>query len=152
MRGRVFLVVAPRVFYLGGFFVSRERSQIFLFFSCKSRGDQYLRGTSIMSSVLVVRLAMCSLEAPRVFYLGGFFVSGEGIRFSCFSLAIEEEISILELFSFVKKYFSKPAGRETRKLLKSSLEFFSGGFFVLRRKCGFLDFVLLFGEESLPLE
>ena len=42
--------------------------------------------------------------------------------------------------------------RETGKLLRSSPEFFSGGFFVLRRKGGFLDFVLLFGEESLPLE
>ena len=67
-----------------------------------------------MSSVLVVRLAMCSLEAPRVFYLGGFFVSGEGIRFFCFSLANREKISILGLFSFVKKYFSKLAGREIR--------------------------------------
>ena len=37
-------------------------------------------------------------------------------------------------------------------LLRSSPGFFPGGFFVLRRKCGFLDFVLLFGEESLPLE
>ena len=100
--------------------------------------------------MLVVRLAMLLRSSPG-FFPGGFFVSGEGIRFFCFSLANEEEISILELFSFVKKYFSKRAGRETRKLLESSLEFFSRGFFVLRRKCGFLDFVLLFGEESLPL-
>lgn len=54
------------------------------------------------------------LRSSPGFFPGGFFVSGEGIRFSCFSLAIEEEISILGLFSFVKKYFSKLAGREIR--------------------------------------
>ena len=63
--------------------------------------------------MLVVRLAMLLRSSPG-FFPGGFFVSGEGIRFSCFSLANEEEISILELFSFVKKYFSKLAGREIR--------------------------------------
>lgn len=31
MRGRVFLVVAPRVFYLGGFSVSVERVSFFCF-------------------------------------------------------------------------------------------------------------------------
>lgn len=55
-------------------------------------------------------------------------------------------------FHLLKVKCCGQTSRETRKLLKSSLEFFSGGFFVLRRKCGFLDFVLLFGEESLPLE
>ena len=49
MRGRVFLVVAPRVFYLGGLFRFGGRDQIFLFFSCKSGEDQYSRDTSIMS-------------------------------------------------------------------------------------------------------
>lgn len=92
------------------------------------------------------------LRSSPGFFPGGFFVSGEGIRFFCFSLANREEIRILGvLLSCLFRNF-KCAGRETRKLLKSSLEFFSGGFFVLRRKCGFLDFVLLFGEESLPLE
>jgi len=42
------------------------------------------------------------LRSSPGFFPGGFFVSGEGIRFSCFSLANEEEIRILELFSFVK--------------------------------------------------
>ena len=90
--------------------------------------------------------------APRVFYLGGFSVSVEGVRFFSFSLANEEEIRILVALLLSGINVFKRAGRETRKLLKSSLEFFSGGFFVLRRKCGFLDFVLLFGEESLLLE
>ena len=52
--------------------------------------------------------------APRVFYLGGFSVSVERVSFFCFSLANREKIRILELFSFVKKYFSKLAGREIR--------------------------------------
>ena len=64
-------------------------------------------------SVLVVRLAML-LRSSLGFFPGGFFVSGEGIRFFCFSLANREKISILGLFSFVKKYFSKRAGREIR--------------------------------------
>ena len=64
-------------------------------------------------SVLVVRLAML-LRSSLGFFPGGFFVSGEGIRFFCFSLANREKIRILELFSFVKKYFSKLAGREIR--------------------------------------
>ena len=55
------------------------------------------------------------LRSSPGFLPGGLFSFwGEGMRFSCFSLANEEEISILELFSFVKKYFSKRAGREIR--------------------------------------
>ena len=42
------------------------------------------------------------LRSSPGFFPGGFFVLGEGIRFSCFSLANREEICILELFSFVK--------------------------------------------------
>jgi len=62
---------------------------------------------------LVVRTGKL-LKSSLEFFSGGFFVSGEGTRFSCFSLANREEIRILELFSFVKKYFSKLAGREIR--------------------------------------
>ena len=68
---------------------------------------------SMFLSVLVVRFAMLLRSSPG-FFPGGFFVSGEGIRFFCFSLANREKISILELFSFVKKYVSKRAGREIR--------------------------------------
>ena len=92
------------------------------------------------------------LESSLEFFSGGFFVSGERIRFFCFPLAIEEEICILGALLLCLFRNFKCAGRETRKLLRSSLGFFPRGFFVLRRKCGFLDFVLLFGEESLPLE
>lgn len=52
--------------------------------------------------------------APRVFYLGGFSVSVEGVRFFSFSLANEEEIRILGvLLSCLFRNF-KCAGRETR--------------------------------------
>ena len=52
--------------------------------------------------------------APRVFYLGGFSVSVEGVSFFCFSLANEEEIRILVplLLSGINVF--KRAGRETR--------------------------------------
>ena len=82
---------------------TNEGSLIFLCFSL-----------AIEERILFMRGRVFLVVAPRVFYLGGFFVSGEGIRFFCFSLANREKISILGLFSFVKKYFSKPAGRETR--------------------------------------
>lgn len=52
--------------------------------------------------------------APRVFYLGGFFVSGKGIRFFCFSLAIEEEIRILVAVLLSGINVCKRAGREIR--------------------------------------
>ena len=52
--------------------------------------------------------------APRVFYLGGFFVSGEGIRFFCFSLANREEIRILVALLLGGINVFKRAGRETR--------------------------------------
>ena len=47
MRGRVFLVVAPRVFYMGGFSVSAERVRFFSLFPCNWGGDPYLSGTSV---------------------------------------------------------------------------------------------------------
>ena len=72
--------------------------------------------------------------APRVFYLGGFSVSVEGVRFFSFSLANEEEIHILValLLSGINVY--KRAGRETRKLLRSSLGFLLGAFLFLGRR------------------
>ena len=54
------------------------------------------------------------LRSSLGFFPGGFFVSGEGIRFFCFSLAIGEEIRILGvLLSCLFRNF-KCAGRETR--------------------------------------
>ena len=54
------------------------------------------------------------LKSSLEFFFGGFFVSGEGIRFFCFSLAIGEEIRILGvLLSCLFRNF-KCAGRETR--------------------------------------
>ena len=41
------------------------------------------------------------LRSSPGFFPGGFFVSGERIRFFCFSLANEEEIRIFGLFSLV---------------------------------------------------
>ena len=67
--------------------------------------------------------------APRVFYLGGFSVSVEGVRFFSFSLAIEEEIRILVALLLSGINVFKRAGRETRKLLGSSPGFLPGGLF-----------------------
>ena len=54
------------------------------------------------------------LRSSPGFFLGGFSVSGKGIRFFCFPLAIEEEIRILGvLLSCLFRNF-KCAGRETR--------------------------------------
>lgn len=52
--------------------------------------------------------------APRVFYLGGFSVSVEGVRFFSFSLANEEEIRILVALLLSGINVFKRAGRETR--------------------------------------
>lgn len=52
--------------------------------------------------------------APRVFYLGGFSVSVEGVRFFFFSLANEEEIRILVTLLLSGINVFKRAGRETR--------------------------------------
>ena len=41
------------------------------------------------------------LRSSLEFFSGGFFVSGERIRFFSFPLAIEEEIRIFGLFSLV---------------------------------------------------
>ena len=63
---------------------------------------------------LFMRGRVFLVVAPRVFYLGGFSVSVEGVRFFSFSLANEEEIRILValLLSGINVY--KRAGRETR--------------------------------------
>ena len=52
--------------------------------------------------------------APRVFYLGGFSVSGKGVSFFCFSLANEEEIRILVAVLLSGINVCKRAGREIR--------------------------------------
>ena len=63
---------------------------------------------------LFMRGRVFLVVAPRVFYLGGFFVSGEGIRFFCFSLANREEIRILGVLLLSGINVFKRAGRETR--------------------------------------
>ena len=54
------------------------------------------------------------LRSSLGFFPGGFFVSGEGIRFSCFSLANREEIRILGVLLACLFGNFKCAGRETR--------------------------------------
>ena len=78
-------------FLPGGLFRFSGRSQIFLFFSCKSRGDQYLRGTSIMSSVLVVRLAMLLGSSPGFLPGGLFRIGGRDQIFLFFSCKSGED-------------------------------------------------------------
>ena len=54
------------------------------------------------------------LKSSLEFFFGGCFVSGEGIRFFCFSLAIGEEIRILGTLLLSGINVFKRAGRETR--------------------------------------
>ena len=54
------------------------------------------------------------LRSSPGFFPGGFFVSGEGIRFFCFSLANREEIRILVALLLSGINVFKRAGRETR--------------------------------------
>ena len=63
---------------------------------------------------LFMRGRVFLVVAPRVFYLGGFSVSVEGVRFFSFSLAIGEEIRILGTLLLSGINVFKRAGRETR--------------------------------------
>ncbi len=54
------------------------------------------------------------LRSSLGFFPGGFFVSGEGIRFFCFSLANREKINILGTLLLCLFRNFKRAGRETR--------------------------------------
>ena len=101
--------------------------------------------------MLVVRLASF-LEALQGFSLGAFSYRGKGSDFSVFLLQIGRRSVSWSCFHLLKSIFLSLLVVRLAMLLRSSPGFFPGGFFVLRRKCGFLDFVLLFGEESLPLE
>ena len=87
--------------------------------------------------------------APRVFYLGGFSVSVEGVRFFSFSLANEEEIRILVALLLSGINVCKRAGRETRKLLGGSPGFLPGGLFRIGGKDQiFLFFSCKSGEDQ----
>ena len=105
MRGRVFLVVAPRVFYLGGFSVSVERVSFFCF-SLAIGEEIRILVALLLSGINVYKWAGREtrklLRSSLGFLLGAFSYWEEGIRFSCFSLAFREEIRILGLFSFVE--------------------------------------------------
>jgi len=105
MRGRVFLVVAPRVFYLGGFSVSVERVSFFCF-SLAIGEEIRILVALLLSGINVYKWAGREtrklLRSSLGFLPGGFFVSGERIRFSCFLLAKGEEIGIFGVFSFIE--------------------------------------------------
>lgn len=106
----------------GGFSFARggtnEGSLIFFLFSPCNRGENpYLFACLSLCAIvlfLFMRGRVFLVVAPRVFYLGGFSVSVEGVRFFSFSLANEEEIRILVALLLSGINVFKRAGRETR--------------------------------------
>ena len=76
----------------------RRKSDFFSVFPCNLSENPYLFACLSLCAIvlfLFMRGRVFLVVAPRVFYLGGFFVSGERIRFFYFPLANEEEIRIL---------------------------------------------------------
>lgn len=79
----------------------RRKSDFFSVFPLQLRRESLFIYSPLGFDAIILFLFMRGrvflVVAPRVFYLGGFSVSGKRIRFFCFPLAIEEKIRILGL-------------------------------------------------------
>ena len=96
----------------------RRKSDFFSVFPLQLRRESLFICLPLSFDAIILFLFMRGrvflVVAPRVFYLGGFSVSVEGVRFFSFSLANEEEIRILVALLLSGINVFKRAGRETR--------------------------------------
>ena len=96
----------------------RRKSDFFSVFPLQLRRESLFIYSPLSFDAIILFLFMRGhvflVVAPRVFYLGGFSVSVEGVRFFSFSLANEEEIRILVALLLSGINVFKRAGRETR--------------------------------------
>ena len=131
-----------------------EGNLIFLSFPLQLRRESLFIYSPLGFDAIILFLFMRGrvflVVAPRVFYLGGFSVSVEGVRFFSFSLANEEEIRILVALLLSGINVCKRAGRETRKLLGGSPGFLPGGLFRIEGKeSDFFVFLLQIERRSI---